>query len=109
MKPILPILIAAVFFRPFAAGAADTGFCATPEKMTATLKAEGQRSVAFAQGVHADKQPLAMMFTTNPDRSVELIGNFCVVAASHGETAYVKAAFPFKARQIFQRQEYGFR
>jgi hypothetical protein len=73
MKPILPLLIATVFFLPLAAGAADTGFCATPEIMTATLKAEGQRSVASAQGVRRHKELDGMIFTTNADRSVGYI------------------------------------
>ncbi|MFZ6769783.1 hypothetical protein ACO0LM_22245 [Undibacterium sp. Di26W] len=53
--------------------AADTGFCSTPETMTATLKAEGQRSIASAQSVLMDKQMRGMMFTMNADRSVGYI------------------------------------
>lgn len=53
--------------------AADLNDCATPEAMTARLKAEGQRSIASADLIAADKTFVGMIFTTNADRSAGYI------------------------------------
>ncbi|BBJ23047.1 hypothetical protein [Candidatus Nitrotoga sp. AM1P] len=55
------------------AHAVNIGECATPEAMSAKLKAEDQRSVAYADLITQDKQLRGMIFTINTDRSVGYI------------------------------------
>lgn len=55
------------------AHAADVGECATPEAMTARLKAEDQHSIASAQMITPDKQLFGMIFTMSGDRKVGYI------------------------------------
>lgn len=50
--------------------AADVGECGTPEAMTAKLRAEGQRSVAYADDLTIKDEYYSLMFTVNADQSV---------------------------------------
>lgn len=52
------------------AHAAERGLCLTPEAMTQTLAAEGQRSIAHAQVVSGDRKRHGMIFTMSADRKV---------------------------------------
>ena len=67
------LLALAGFVLACAVHAADIGECASPEAMTAKLKAEDQRSIASAQRVTRDKQLRGMIFTMSSDRSVGYI------------------------------------
>lgn len=62
-----------VLFVSAQANAADIGECATPEAMTAKLKAEDQRSIASAQLITEDKRLFGMIFTMSSDRKVGYI------------------------------------
>lgn len=55
------------------AHAADIGECATPEAMTAKLKAEDQHSIVSAQMITLDKRLFGMIFTMSSDRKVGYI------------------------------------
>lgn len=50
--------------------AADVGECGTPETMAAKLRAEGQRSVAYADDLTVKGEYHSLMFTVNGDQSV---------------------------------------
>lgn len=66
-------LVIAVTLGMPAARAADIGFCAAPDAMTAALKAEGQRSIASAQLITNDKRLFGLIVTMNADRSTGYI------------------------------------
>ncbi|MFT3815209.1 MAG: hypothetical protein QM740_17810 [Acidovorax sp.] len=66
-------LLAIIPFIALHAHAADIGECATPEGMTAKLKAEDQHSVASAQMITQDKRLFGMIFTMSGDRKTGYI------------------------------------
>lgn len=70
-KHLLSLTLVLISTTP--AYAVDVGDCAAPEVMTARLKAEGQRSVASAQMITADKRLLGMIFTMSGDQKVGYI------------------------------------
>ncbi len=66
-------LLVTIPFIVLHAHAADIGECATPEGMTAKLKAEDQHSVASAQMITQDKRLFGMIFTISGDRKTGYI------------------------------------
>lgn len=70
---IILLFVFLISIAPSLAYAIDNDECGTPEAMTEKLKAEGQRSIAFAQRVTSDKQLLGLIFTMNADKSVGYI------------------------------------
>lgn len=64
----LTLICLSVLFFPTLARAADIGECATPEAMTAALKAEGQRSIVSAQLITQEKRLYGVIVTVSGDR-----------------------------------------
>ncbi|GEM_PF-6565211 len=73
MSSRFSLLVLFLFTLATPAFAADIGFCATPEAMTATLKAEDQRSIVSAQIITADKHLFGLIVTMSADRKTGYI------------------------------------
>ncbi len=68
MSSRFSLLVLFLFTLATPAFAADIGSCATPEAMTATLKAEDQRSIVSAQIITADRHMFGLIITMSSDR-----------------------------------------